>query len=188
MRLDEALKISDEAWYKTLFKAHDLRRLSEEEVAAVISGSMQAAEMLWAKYGDAYAEKGAEGLLDSFGVRVVVQSENPATNLLAFYDLDQNVLRLQSQSVRAFGKRIADAGCGDLVSPEWLAQMVLTHELYHVLEMNEDDIYTYRKLITRKILCFEKKERLPAASEIGAYHFTKLALKPDFPLLFLEEL
>lgn len=188
MRLEEALKKTDSEWYKDLFKSHELRRLSEGEVAAVISASVKAAEEMWEKVKDDYEAAGPEALLKRYGVRVVSQDLNQATNLLAYYDLDSNTLRLQTQSIEAFGRRIEEGGCAELFPPENLPRMVLTHELYHVLEMNEPDVYTYRKLLPQKFLFFKWQERLATASEIGAYHFTKLALKLDFPPQFLEEL
>lgn len=188
MTLEDARNKSDAEWYRELFKSYELRRLPETEVAQIIKGSMKAAETLWAEVCESYREYGPASLLEHYGVRIIEQENNQASNLLAYYDKDLNVLQLQTASLKAFQKHIADAGYGSLLSLEEAREMVLSHELYHVLEMNGDNVYTYRKLLKRKFLGFTRSVRLVSASEIGAYHFTKLAMGFDFPPQFLEEI
>lgn len=186
--LGQALLKSDTDWYRELFKDYELKRLPPKEVASIITSSMASAELLWNQFQVDYDAKGPRSLLQRYGVSIHEQMVQTATNLLAFYDVDRNSLQLQSASIDAFHKRIRDAGYGQLMTIEDLTQMVLTHELYHVLEMNEADVYTYQKIIPRKFLFFNWSERLKSAGEVGAYHFTKLAMRLNFPPQFLEEL
>lgn len=188
MTLEEAKQKPDQDWYRELFKKHELKRLSNEEVASIITASMGTATDFWERYQTRYQSEGPQALLESMGVKVYEQIVQEPTNLLAYYDVDQNTLQLQIASINAFHSRVVDAGYAHLLTLEDCRRMVLTHELFHVLEMNEPDAYTYGKIMPKRFLFFRWSSRLKTAGEVGAYHFTKLAMPFDFPPQFLEEL
>jgi hypothetical protein len=184
MTFAEAKKISDEVWYRDLFRKEELKRFSDEEVASIIQKCMETAEQCCAMF----AQQDFRKVYAHYGVRIVTNTQMEATNLLAYYDANLNGLELQSNSIEQFYQRLVAAGLEDVLSFEKLQEMILAHELYHVIEMNEKDIYTYQKIDTRKFLFFTWKKRLVTASEIGAYHFTKLSCQLTFNPRALEEI
>ena len=188
MTFAEAKKVSDEVWYKDLFKEEELKSFSQDEAASIIHKCMETAQQCCDMFPDALAKQDFQSVYAHYGVRIMSNAQMEATNLLAYYDATLNGLELQTNSIKQFYDRLLEADLGEIISYEKLEEMILAHELYHVIEMNENDVYTYQKIDTRKFLFFSWKKRLVTASEIGAYHFTKLSCQLDFNPRALEEI
>lgn len=185
--LDRGRQIPDPVWYRHLFKEHEFRSLPLEEVNGIILSSMQAAQEVYDRFQDRILTGDFRGLLDLYGARVRLDEET-VSSLLAMYDVKNNHLTIFKKSIENFLANIEAKSMGDLVSYETLINLVMAHEFYHMVEMNEPGIYTYQKLRTKKFLFFKWQDRLVAASEIGAYHFVKLALGLDFNPMLLEDI
>lgn len=185
--LDQGLMIPDLVWYKHLFKKNEFRSLSQEEVDGIILSSMDAAEAVYNHYEDQIKLGDFRALLNLYQVKVRIEEETVST-LLGMYDVKNNALTIFKRSIENFLHNIENKGMGDLVSYQMLENLVMAHEFYHIVEMNEPGIYTYQKLMSRRFLFFRWKERLTTASEIGAYHFVKLALGLNFNPMLLEDI
>ena len=194
LSIQEAKTIEDKKWYKKLIPKHIDRSLSPEKVDGIIFASMESALEVYASIKDDLARFGPNRLeayraiFERYHVRINHDYETHPTNLLAMYDVHHNELSIMHNSIANFHTNIAEKALHDYISLETLQRMVLAHELYHVIEMNEADIYTYQKIYKRKFLFFTREERLSAASEIGAYHFVKLAENLAFNPMFLEDI
>ncbi len=177
---------SDADWYQRLFQARELRLLSPEDVSEVILFSMDTAKKAYQQYEELIAEGGYEAVFAEYSVAIQYVDTNVSSQVLALYDVEQNVLKIFRASIEAFYQHVLGKALEFSVSLEEVYRIVLAHELYHVIEMNEN-LYTYQKIMPRTFLGFRWRKRLVVASEIGAYHFAKLAENLPYNLMVLED-
>ena len=172
--LTDFLNKSDYEWYKEVFNRSEQKKLSEEQMDEIIQKSVETAENVFHKVKNKFDSIGINEMINQYGTDVSYNDLNDSDTVIAMYDRNINVLIVFNHSLDTLHRRIEDIGMGDILDRETLKQLVISHELYHIVEMNEENIYTYSELYESKILGFARKSKIKAASEIGAYHFSKL--------------
>lgn len=188
MSMQEFINKSDYAWYKELFNKTEKEKLTSEEMDEIIQNSITSAEEVYAKFAADIELVGVEGLIKRYGTEVSYNDLNESNTVIAMYDKKDNLLIIFNHSIAELHSQIKKRGIEDIISKELLKNLILSHELYHIIEMNEEDIYTYSEFYTYKFLGFSRKKRLAVASEIGAFHFSKLLNEIDFSPCIISSL
>lgn len=183
----------DEDWYAWYLERDPVARpLNSSQKSSIIRLSMQEAERQMQTLRQRFGTETPESCLRQLGYRM--EEENPELMLHFLYMgltvpdehkvcLNRTVLRVLEQYMRAH------LPPGDPRRVK-LRDIVLYHELYHVLEETSPEMYTRSVCAVRKLLgCIPWKSRVEAASEIGAVHFSKLMARVDFsPCLYTRYL
>lgn len=184
---------SDENWYALFLQGDPVARpLNSSQKSSIIRLSMQEAKRQMQTLRQRFGTEEPEPCLRQLGYRI--EEENPELMLHFLYMgltvpdehkvcLNRTVLGVLEQYMHTH------LPAGD-PQREKLRDIVLYHELFHVLEETSEDIYTRRVYATRKLLgCIPWKSKVEAASEIGAVHFSKLMARAEFsPCLYTRYL
>lgn len=176
---------SEQDLYMDFFTSSEKKTLSDEERLEIIRRSKETAESLYFEHLNSPATRQLDVTKDLIRGYEVSIHENPQeAPLIANFDNNAKQLTVFSSSVRKLYEKLTDYDDFDLNEEEYL-NTILSHELFHIIEMNEENIYTYRHLKEEKILFFKKPARIEAASEVGAFHFSKLMNDlPYSPIIF----
>ncbi|AZP03602.1 hypothetical protein [Jeotgalibaca ciconiae] len=189
MELSELLNKTDYEWYEELFKELSPTILKSINVQEVIEKSVISAEKVYKMLQLENSETNLTAVIESYGVTVVHVDELISSPNIALYDDSEKKLVIFTSTVKRLHQLILKKGMGELIDEKQFKQLILSHELYHIIEMNEADIYTYSKILKRKRFGFLKKtEQLPVASEVGAYHFSKILNQLQFSPRVIEVL
>lgn len=188
MKIQKLLEKSDYEWYKGIFNKDERKKLSDKEMNDIIDKSIQSAEEVFNRFGGEIEMLGIEGLIEKFGSTISYNDLNKSNTVIAMYDNKENLLIIFDHSIEDLNNQIHKLGITDYISPDLLDNLILSHELYHIIEMNEADIYTYSEIYSYNFLGFSRKKRLTAASEIGAFHFSKLVNEIGFSPCLISSL
>lgn len=185
MHIHELVNKSDYEWYKELFTNYQRKKISDDEIDEIIYNSMDCAEEVYSKFAkeiESYTTKNEviKKLIGKYGTKVTYNMLDNSDKVIAAYDSHDNKLVIYNHSITTLYTQIQKLAFDDILNRETLENLVLSHELYHAIEMNEEDIYTYSEMYTSKFLWFTNKRRLSVAGEIGAFHFSKLVNDLDF--------
>ena len=178
--LKEMLAKSDAEWYREEFNRTEQKKLSSHEMDEIIKKSIKSAEEVFKSVKEDLNVIGSVGMVENYGTEVSFNTENDSNRLIAMYDRRENMLIIFNHSIDTLHQRIKDAGKDRNLDKATLRDLIIAHELYHIIEMNEKDIFTYSKFYETKILGFTRKNRMATASEIGAFHFSKLVTGVNF--------
>lgn len=188
MNREELLATPDEAWYADLFTKSEKTRFSKEEQEKIISQSMKAAKKVFQQYDAAIQLTGLESIVSKYGVKVVYNQLNTSNTVIAMYDNKAKQLIIFQSSLIELLQRMKANGLEDLLTEELLKNLILAHEIYHIIEMHEPDIYTFSKIEEKKVLGITVKNRVKTASEIGAFHFSKLVNELPYSPCFIGKI
>lgn len=180
MAIQKLLGKSDYEWYKGIFNKDERKKLSEREMDDIIDKSIQSAEEVFERFDEEIQILGIEGLIKKYGSTISYNDLNKSNTVIAMYDNKENLLIIFDHSIEELNNQIHKLGMSDYISRHLLNNLILSHELYHIIEMNEANIYTYSEIYSYNFLGFSRKKRLTVASEIGAFHFSKLVNEIDF--------
>lgn len=171
--------------YYNLFTSREKKTLSQSEIEFILKKSKETAEEIFLKELEAKPARGlvaTKSFILKYGVKV--QRVDHAVPLLASFDNRLKKLALYSPSIDKLYHQLLTFEDFTLTYDE-LLNTILSHEVFHMIEMNEPDIYTYRFLREEKCLFCKTAVRVEAASEIGAFHFAKIMNDlPYSPILF----
>lgn len=178
--LKEMLSKSDYDWYREEFNQTEQKKLSSHEMDDIIRKSIKSAEDVFENAKEDLNVMGSVGMVEHYGTKVSFNTENDSNRLIAMYDRRENMLIIFNHSIDTLHERIKQAGMSRILDKDTLRDLIIAHELYHIIEMNEEDVFTYSKFYETKILGFTRKNRLATASEIGAFHFSKIVTGVNF--------
>lgn len=178
--LEELLKKPDDEWYKEEFNRAEEKKLSVTEMDKIVQKSKKSAEDVYLEVKNDLNNLGIDDMINRYGTEVSYNEKNDSDRLIAMYDNKKNMLIVFNHSLNTLHQRIQNIGMEHLLDKKILKALVTSHELYHIIEMNEEDIYTYSKMYESNFLGFSKMSRIATASEIGAYHFSKLVTGVSF--------
>lgn len=187
MAIEKLLEKTDKAWYRELYDEIPKSFQNQISFKDVFLGSIRSAEECYRRF---YVEGDESELLNrikDYGVTVRYIDPQIESSNIAYYDDTQKELVIFEGTVNRLHQRIVDKGLADKISLQLFKNVILSHELYHMIEMNEVNIYSYSKLVEIKFLgLFKRKEQLEVASEIAAYHFSKLVNQLEFSPRIVE--
>ncbi len=178
--LEEMLAKSDKDWYREEFNRTEQKKLTTDEMDDIIKKSIKSAEDVYENVKVDLVAMGSEGMIENYGTKVTFNTKNDSNRLIAMYDRRENMLIIFNHSIDTLHERIKNAGMSRILDKKTLKDLIIAHELYHIIEMNEEDVFTYSKFYESTILGFTKKSRLATASEIGAFHFSKIVTGVNF--------
>lgn len=171
--------------YDNLFTSREKKTLSQSEIEFILKKSKETAEEIFSnvlEINPALGLVATKKFILNYGVKV--QTVEHVAPLLASFDNRLKKLTLYTASIDKLYHQLLTFEDFTLTYDE-LLNTVLSHELFHIIEMNEPDIYTYRFLSEEKCLFCKRPVRVEAASEIGAFHFAKIMNDlPYSPILF----
>lgn len=180
MNIQRLLEKNDREWYRGLFNKDERKKLSEEEMDDIIDRSIQSAEDVYEQFTNELQLLGIEGLIEKYGSSISYNDLNKSNTVIAMYDNKENLLIIFNHSIAELNNQIQKLKLSEQIPKDVLKKLILSHELYHIIEMNEENIYTYSEIYNYTFLGFSRKKRLAVASEIGAFHFSKLVNEIDF--------
>ncbi len=180
MSLQELMNKPDYEWYKDLFSKSQQEKLSAEEMDDIIKKSIASAEDVYEQFSSDLELIGIESLIERYGTEISFNDMNESNTVIAMYDQKDNLLIIFNHSITELHNQIKKQNLEDSIDKDLLQNLILSHELYHIIEMNEKDIYTYSEFYSYKVLGFKRKKRLDVAGEIGAFHFSKLVNEINF--------
>ena len=180
MSLQDLLNKPDYEWYKGLFSKSEQEKLSSEEMDDIIKKSIASAEEVYDQFSADIELIGIERLIERYGTEISFNDMNESDTVIAMYDQKDNLLIIFNHSITELHNQIKKRKLEDSIDKDLFQNLMLSHELYHIIEMNEKDIYTYSEFYNYKVLGFNRKKRLSVAGEIGAFHFSKLVNEIDF--------
>lgn len=187
MMLEQLFQKTDQAWYEELFQQLSPFLLKQVNQNEVIARAMACAEECYSRYP---VNNDCDSLMEtitSYGVQVRYVDQQITSPNLAYYDDSQKELVIFESTVNHIYFKMMEKGLDEYLSKEDLNCLILSHELYHMIEMNEADIYSYSDLLEVKWLgFFKKKVKLEVASEIAAYHYSKCVTKLPFSPRIVE--
>ena len=140
MKIQKLLEKSDYEWYKGIFNKDERKKLSDKEMNDIIDKSIQSAEEVFNRFGGEIEMLGIEGLIEKFGSTISYNDLNKSNTVIAMYDNKENLLIIFDHSIEDLNNQIHKLGITDYISPDLLDNLILSHELYHIIEMNEANI------------------------------------------------
>jgi hypothetical protein len=166
--------LSDGDWCRYAFNRDPLvGRITPEDRLeycrqAIVCGIDQARKVR-AKHGDA----GPVELAGPMRVSLVYKPEEGANSMFAYYQEPDTVV-VYTANAKATDALVEEHGLQDLVGDASVVDVLVAHELYHVLEHAQPGLFTTRKLVSLwKLGPFENRSRILCLEEIGAMAFTR---------------
>lgn len=188
MTMQQLIRKSDYEWYKGLFSSQEKKKITKIEQNLIIDKSIACAQEIYNKFWANITEFGLEETIKNYGVEISYNDLNESDTVIAMYDKKANLLIVFNHAINELIKQVKVLGLQEMISKRLLINLVLSHELYHIIEMNEPNIFTYSKFYEYSLLGYKKKKRLTVASEIGAFHFSKVINGIDFSPCVIGEL
>ena len=178
--LEEVMQRSDEEFYQDLFTAAQVKKLTNAERVSIMQQSIHSAEAVYKQVAREIELCGIVAVIERYGTKLSYNELNEADTVIAMYDKKENLLIMFEHAIAQLQKQVVKKGMQKQFGDQLLKNLILAHELYHIIEMNEKDVFTYTKFFQYKWLGLTRHKRLAVASEIGAFHFSKLVNKIDF--------
>jgi hypothetical protein len=171
----ELAKLSDEDWCRYAFNRDPLvGRIQPEDRLeygrrAIACGIEQARKVR--------AEHGDTGVVDLAGrmrVKLQLKPEEGASSMFAYYQ-EPDTIAVYTVNAKATNALVAEYALQDLVGDADVVDVLVAHELYHVLEHTvPGGLYTSQKHVALwKFGLFEKRSRILCLEEIGAMAFAR---------------
>lgn len=183
------LRKSDLTWYwylfskDPLFRKVDHEKIDELIVRAVACGKAEATRLI-----NEYKTNDVSRLYDWMEI-AIEESEDPGSfgiYYLSIYQPDKGVQVFINRVQMVEDVITANLGDSSLM-PDMVKRLLLTHELYHVCEDRNPDLFTENyELVLWRLGPFSYKSKISALSEIGATAFTKELCGVNFNPLILN--
>ena len=162
-------------------------RLTREEYenffhAADLCG-MELAQKTRRQWGDVSCGELAEKL----GVRVERLPMPDGDGLLTFAIFEEpDLIRVYTDNADATRSLIETSGGNEFIGDVDICEMLLAHELFHVLQLKEPELYVNKKHIRLwKLGPWIRESRLPSLEEVAAMAFARELLQmPTTPYLY----
>ena len=178
-------KWNDKFWYERLLEEDSASRLlNSSEKSSIIKQCMQEAQIQKQRLKKLFGEQQADIYIKRLGYQIEEEEPElmPSFLYMGITEPDRRTVRLNQTVIRllrAYLEGHVPAGSGQR---ERMMDIILFHELFHVIEESTAGIYTRNVKVPCRILgLFPWSRRIEAASEIGAIHFSKLMAEADFP-------
>lgn len=185
-----AIACPDESWYRGLL-AQDATgcSLSAEEVASILSGTIEAAVEVACETALKYPGLSPLALANALGLDVVRMGDHAGMGpvpLLGLYQPAERQIMVRDETMATIAEFIATYELGQFTPATDLRTCVLYHEIFHAIEDAMPHIFTRSDMLQRKLFGLVSLRRgLAIASEIGAIHFSRLMAKTDYsPSIF----
>ena len=172
---ENLLKLTEKDWCRYALEKEPLREKVKDGYFpyyydAVCCGKQQAALMQSDNAGKSVWE-----LTREFGVKLEKKkfgSAGSAVMFACYYEPDR--IELYSDNAARTQMLIKELALEDLLGSFSIEEVLLAHELYHVLAYQKPELYTSRKLITLwKLGRFSRRARLISLEEAAAMSFAK---------------
>ena len=173
MNFEKMISKADTQWYKELFTNSEKKSLSEEKINEIVVKSMESAENVFIRYRFKLEQLGIVETINNFGVKVSFNTINKSNTVIAMFDNKAKELIIFESSISELLIRMNNWQ-QNFIDEEKLKKIILAHELYHIIEMHDKNIYTFSKINKKNFWGISLNSRIVAASEIGAFHFSKL--------------
>ena len=170
----ELSTLSDDDWCRYAFNRDPLvGRITPEDrlgyCGKAIECGIEQARLVRAEHGDANPVELA-GLMR---VKLEYKPEEGANAMFAYYQ-EPDTIVVYTANAMATDALVEEHGLRDLVGDAAVVDVLVAHELYHVLEHARPELFTARKLVTLwKLGPFEHRSRILCREEIGAMAFTR---------------
>lgn len=185
--INHLLQKTDWEWYEELFQQLPPSLIKKVDQDDVIKRAVACAEECYNRYPVKNDRDSLMETITSYGVQVRYVDQQIISPNLAYYDDSQKELVIFESTVAHIYLKMCEKGLDEFLSKEAFYCLILSHELYHMIEMNEADIYSYSDLLEIKRLgFFKKKIKLEVASEIAAYHYSKCVTELPFSPRIVE--
>lgn len=182
---------SDEFWYEQLLDTDPAaKQLNHAEKSDIIRNCMQEAARQLSCIEEEYGAHRPEEYLERLGFTIVHDTPELMPTFLymgMMYPGSKTVAL--NETVIALGEsRLQNRLSSDDPMRTQFRPIILFHELYHVWEESHPQVYTRNCTVTDRWLgLLTRQQRIEAASEIGAIHFSKLASGVSFnPYLYTQ--
>jgi hypothetical protein len=121
-------------------------------------------------------EHGSVGPVELAGrmrVKLEYKPEEGANSMFAYYQ-EPDTIVVYTANAKAADVLVAEHRLQDLVGDASVVDVLVAHELYHVIEHAQPGLFTSRKLVPLwKLGPFENRSRILCLEEIGAMAFTR---------------
>ncbi len=184
---------SDEFWYMHILDKDSVgKQLNLEEKSTIIKYSMQEAERQLKLLGDQHGKRTVKGYLDYFGFHIETEKPElmPSFLYMGMMVPEEKKVLLNETVITLGESRMEIRLSSDSDIYRCFRDIILWHELFHVLEEQRPQIYTRSVQARCSFLgLFKRMRKVEAASEIGAIHFSKLASGVSFcPYVYTQYL
>ena len=162
-------------------------RLSLEEYESFYHAAVRCGMELAQKVRSRWGEIPCGELAEKLGVRVERLPMPEGDGLLTFAVFEEpDLIRVYTDNADATRTLIEASGGNEFVGDVDICQMLLAHELFHVLQLKEPELYVNQKHIRLwKIGPWIRESRLMSLEEVAAMAFAKELLRmPTTPYLY----
>lgn len=183
----------DEYWYERfLMEDSASRPLNYLEKSSIIKQCMQEAQRQKQKLEERFGVQTAEQYIQIFGYRTKEEEPElmPSFLYMGIVEPGEREVRLNMTVIRLLESYLCREFSRQDEKIQKLREIILFHELFHIIEESDDQIYTRSVSVSTRILgVIPWKRSVEAASEIGAVHFSRLLSEASFsPGLYIKYL
>lgn len=162
-------------------------RVSREEYETYFHAADLCGMELAQKIRSQWGEISCEELAEKLGVRVERLPMPDGEGILTFAVFEEpDLIRVYTDNAEATRTLIEASGGNEFIGDVDICQMLMAHELFHVLQLREPELYVNEKRIRLwKIGPFVRDSRLLSLEEVAAMAFARELLQmPTTPYLY----
>lgn len=148
-------------------------RLTVREYLPFYHAAQQCGVELANKVREEWGALACEELAEKLDVRVVRLPMPDGDGLLTFAMFEEpNLIRIYTDNAEATRRLIEQSGGSEFIGDVDICQMLLAHELFHVMQLREPELYVNQKHIRLwKIGPWVRESRLLSLEEVAAMAF-----------------
>lgn len=179
-------KEEDFSYYRQLLDEDSAAKpLNYSEKSSIITQCMQEAENQRQRIIRRFGLREPEYYIEKLGYEIVEEEAEfmPSFLYMGIMEPDQKLVRLNLKVIRLGMAYMETRLYGEREQREKFRQIILFHELFHVIEEETPGIYTRgvrAERLSGRFRRFLRGRRIETASEIGAIHFSKQMAGADF--------
>ena len=177
------LNQDDHAWYWYLFSKDPLfSQMKEEQIPSLINQAVESSAKEAYRIICDYQTNDLEKIYSLMNIKLIEDTNGSGFGILYFSMFEpDNTVRIFTEQVENVKKVISSFFGEDILSPGLVRPLLLAHELYHVCENRNKQLFTesYRHLLWQ-FGPISHRSRVIALSEIGATAFAKTISEVTF--------
>lgn len=185
--LDAKTQLTDVHYFLELMAHSPARSLTHDEKLMIIGKCLLAAKEAWIKL-QLTDDSSPIPLIEARGYQIVENDEFSELPIFAVCDPNQKSIIVNKKAIEKSQNILDNWAVADERWAVNIQFLVLWHEFFHILEEDDDAIYTRRPILEKYFLGRKRCRPLDCASEIGAIYFSKIATRLAFNPRVFEEL